>query len=319
MGSELTTTNQEVGLSVPPEMVLGNAQIAAKALGEVLKNKPKPVIINKEQYLEYEDWQTLGQFYGYTVKTGAAEMVDIDGVKGAKASASLIDIHTGLFLGGAEAYCMRDEEKWGTRAKYEWQGSGNSSHRVKIGEESVPWFQLASMAQTRAGAKAFRNRLAWVVVMAGFKATPVEEMTESRVSPAVQERRTVDDAAHWCTKHNTAFFKKGRMKGYSHPIEGTDPPEWCNEADAPPPVKASAPLKDEPLPPLPADEYIIDMTWLKESIEALVWKDYRTWLSDKFTIPTDKAAIMIAGMTSDQRREFVAEIEGRLNDIEPPF
>ena len=195
MGSELTTTNQEVGLSVPPAMVLGNAQIAAKALGEVLKNKPKPVIINKEQYLEYEDWQTLGQFYGYTVKTGAAEMVDIDGVKGAKASASLIDIHTGLFLGGAEAYCMRDEEKWGTRAKYEWQGSGNSSHRVKIGEESVPWFQLASMAQTRAGAKAFRNRLAWVVVMAGFKATPAEEIQGEHQTTTGQKQRAQPEQA----------------------------------------------------------------------------------------------------------------------------
>ena len=84
-----------------------------------------------------------------------------------------------------------------------------------------------------------------------------------------------------------------------------------------PPAKKTE--KAEPVTPSPTDEFVIDMGWLKESIEALVWKDYRTWLSNKFTIPTDKAAIMIAGMTSDQRREFVAEIEGRLNDIEPPF
>ena len=32
------------------------------------------------------------------------------------------------------------------------------------------------MAQTRAGAKAFRNILAWVVVLAGYKGTPAEEM-----------------------------------------------------------------------------------------------------------------------------------------------
>jgi len=84
----------------------------------------------------------------------------------------------------------------------------------------------------------------------------------------------------------------------------------------PPTEKAK---KTEAVTALPTDEFVIDMGWLKESIEALVWKDYRTWLSDKFTIPTDKATIMIAGMTSDQRREFVAEIEGRLNDITPPF
>ena len=40
--------------------------------------------MNNEQYLEYEDWQTLGKFYGLTVKTGDAVAVDIDGVKKVK-------------------------------------------------------------------------------------------------------------------------------------------------------------------------------------------------------------------------------------------
>jgi hypothetical protein len=34
------------------------------------------------------------------------------------------------------------------------------------------------MAQTRAGSKALRNALAWVVVLAGYKPTPAEEMAE---------------------------------------------------------------------------------------------------------------------------------------------
>ena len=185
--------------------------------------------MNGEQYLEYEDWQTLAQFYGYTVKTGEAQPIEIDGVKGAKACADLIDIKTGMYLGGAEAYCMRDEEHWNTRPKYEWQGEGENRKRVKVGDEVVPWFQLASMAQTRAGAKALRNRLAWVAVLAGYKATPVEEMTESTVGEKVKERRTVDKSAHYCSTHDVNFFKKGRMKNYAHPIEGTN--DWCNEDD----------------------------------------------------------------------------------------
>jgi len=32
---------------------------------------------------------------------------------------------------------------------------------------------------------------------------------------------------HWCSIHKTNFFKKGKMKSYAHPIEGTD--EWCHE------------------------------------------------------------------------------------------
>ena len=229
--AEIVPRPTEIGFAVPPDVVLQNATIAAKALRDVISKKLKPVIINGEQYLEFEDLQLCGQFYGYTVKTGEAVAVEIDGVKGAKAHAGLIDLKTGEIAGGAEAYCMRDEEKWGVRPKYEWQGEGDDRRRVKIGEEVVPWFQLASMAQTRAGAKAFRNRLAWVVVLAGYKPTPAEEMTENAVSENVKERRTVDKAAHYCPVHNANFFKKGRMKRYAHPIEGTD--EWCNEPEEP--------------------------------------------------------------------------------------
>ena len=238
MDNELTARATEVGIVLSPEAVLDNAKVAAKALVTVLSQKKKPVIMNGEQYLEMEDWQTCGQFYGYSVKTYGAELVEIDGVKGAKAYADLIDIKTGLVVSGAEAYCMRDEEKWNTRPKYEWQGEGKDARRVKIADEPVPWFQLASMAQTRAGAKAFRNRLAWVVVLAGYKPTPAEEMSEGTVSEAVKERRTVDKSEHFCTTHNTNFFKKGRMKEFAHPIDGTEPQQWCNEpATSPEPPK----------------------------------------------------------------------------------
>ncbi len=234
--------SDEIGIIVAPNIVLENAMTAAKALMEVVSLKKKPVIMNGEQYLEYEDWQTVGQFYGYTAKTGDAGPVEIDGVKGAKAHADLVNFKTGEIVGGAEAYCMRDEEKWNTRPKYEWQGEGDNRKRVKIGDEVVPWFQLASMAQTRAGAKAFRNRLAWVVVLAGYRPTPAEEMTEGTVSSAVDERRTVDKASHYCTIHNVNFFKSGKMRGYAHKIEGTT--EWCNE----PEPKKAAPDKVKPEP-----------------------------------------------------------------------
>ena len=227
MSNELVVSHSE--LQIYPEETIAMASLAAKALKQVISLKAKPVILNGEQFLEFDDWQLCGQFYGYAVKTGDAVPVEIDSVKGAKAHADLIDIKTGIYLGGAEAYCMRDEEHWNTRPKYDWQGEGDKRRRVKVGDEVVPWFQLASMAQTRAGAKAFRNRLAWVVVLAGYRPTPAEEMTEGTVSEAVQERRTVDKTSHYCPVHNVNFFKKGRMKNYAHPIEGTK--EWCNEPE----------------------------------------------------------------------------------------
>ena len=36
---------------------------------------------------------------------------------------------------------------------------------------------------------------------------------------------------HYCTQHETEFFKRGGMKGFAHPIEGTEPTKWCNEPE----------------------------------------------------------------------------------------
>lgn len=201
METGLTTTNQGLTVIQEPESVLDTAIKASKSLTRVVSQKKKPVFMNGEQYLEYEDWQTLGQFYGVTPITGEAVPIEVDGVKGAKATAKLIKIDTGEIIGGAEAYCMRDEPNWTNK----------------------PWFQLASMAQTRAGAKALRNRLAWIAVLGGYKPTPAEEMTVVEAHTA----QPVDTSEHYCKEHNTRFFKSAKMKSYAHPIEGTN--QWCYE------------------------------------------------------------------------------------------
>ncbi|MGE5747317.1 MAG: hypothetical protein ACM33U_08650 [Solirubrobacterales bacterium] len=187
----------------PPEAVLAEAQKAAKALQTVIAQKPRKIVFNDEQYLEFEDWQTLGRFYGVTVgMESEPELVDIGGTKGFKATAVAM-LH-GRVISRATAYCLNDEEKWGRRTKYEWAyvkksggysvedpgkdeliweenpkkagGKRPKKERIKVGEESVPLFQLASMSQTRACAKALRNVLSWVAVLAGYRPTPAEEM-----------------------------------------------------------------------------------------------------------------------------------------------
>jgi len=314
-GQELTTiTGGQVGV-FDPETQLEMAVRAAKALAKVIAQKKKPVIINGEQYLEFEDWLTLGQFDGVAVRTGDAEPVEINGVQGAKAKAYLYDKHTGAQIGGAEAYCMRDEEKWGTRPKYEWQGEGNNRKRIKVGEETVPWFQLASMAQTRAGSKALRNKEAWIAVLAGYRPTPAEEMTENTASEKVQERRTVDKSEHYCPVHDVNFFKKGRMKNYAHPIEGTD--EWCNEPEAkkPEPEQQPEASPNEPqqvLHPSETQPSTIDLDWLRESLNALSWTDCVKWLNEHFKANGKKVSEIVKQLTPDQQKEFAAEVESRL-------
>ena len=193
----------DIQVSRPPDVVLAEATEAAKALGAVLAGKKKKVMMNNEQYLEFEDWQTVGRFYGVTAKVKETAFINYGNAQGFEAKAVAIRAD-GMEISAAEAMCLNDEEKWRARPKYKYlyilkDGSKSEEdppkeqivwvdnpgkpgskmpkkERTLTGEESVPLFQLRSMAQTRACAKALRNVLAWVVVLAGYRPTPAEEL-----------------------------------------------------------------------------------------------------------------------------------------------
>lgn len=162
MNEIVATVDSDLSVMRAPQAVVDEAKIAARVLTDIIEQKKKPVKFNGEQYLEFEDWQTIGKFYGLACRTLDPEPMEIrtdDGltvVGGAKARAEVVEVKSGRVIGTASAWCLRDEPNW--------------KHK--------PWFQLASMAQTRAGARAMRNLLSWVVVLAGYKTTPAEEMTE---------------------------------------------------------------------------------------------------------------------------------------------
>ncbi len=151
----------ELGVSRPPEIVLEEARRAATALHDVISSKPKPVKYNGETYLELEDWLTVARFYGLTVRTRSTQYVEYGGARGWEAVADVWSIATEQVMSSAEAMCLNDEANWSRK----------------------PMFQLRSMAQTRACAKALRNVLSWVVVLAGYRGTPAEEMPV-RTQPA---------------------------------------------------------------------------------------------------------------------------------------
>jgi hypothetical protein len=143
-----------VNLTTNPEVATTEAKEAGVQLLKLLDNKPKKVVINGKRHIEFEDWVTLGNFYGVTVKTGEPEPVEIFEAKGFKASAEVIRVDDGIVIGGASAYCLNNEKNW----------------------KNKDYFQMASMAQTRAGSKALSNVLRWVVALSGLAGTPAEEM-----------------------------------------------------------------------------------------------------------------------------------------------
>jgi hypothetical protein len=198
--TELATINHETGEVLPPPALtlrespsatLAAAQQAATALQDVISRKKKPVIFGGEQYLEYEDWMTCGRFFGITASVMKVEPVELRGVHGFRAVASAQQSESSISR--AEALCMADEPNW----------------------KGKPLFQLASMAQTRACAKALRNVLAWVVVLAGYRPTPAEEMTrETRDEAPPQKARTPRPSGLITEAQQKRFFAIAKQEGW---------------------------------------------------------------------------------------------------------
>lgn len=225
-----------------PRDVLADAREAAVALKEVMEAKPDKIVMNGETYPEYEDWLTVASFFGVTAQvewTHELTRTRPDGsfVTGFEARALAVRMSDGTTLSSAEAECLDDEEKWSTRPKYDWlcvckDGTRQKDppkelivwvdnpnkpgkkmpqrERVLVSDEPVPSFQRRSMAQTRACAKALRNLFAWVLVLAGYKPTPAEELPVERVP---QDRHAADVAHDETSMGDTVYLVEHVAEG----------------------------------------------------------------------------------------------------------
>ena len=156
-----------------PKEIVAYASDAAQALIEVIKAKPKSKGLVKQdgsRYTEYDEYQLIAKFMGegFTTQTIRTERVELpDGNLGWKCYAEGTD-EAGVVRASADAVCCTDEPTWANK----------------------PDFQRLSMAQTRAHAKCHRQKYSYVAILAGFSATPREEMdgvvsqAETRPAPA---------------------------------------------------------------------------------------------------------------------------------------
>ena len=153
--------------SIPPRAVISAAQEKAKLLKELVTQAPLTVQIGNTQYLKFEAWQTLGRFDRITAAVGWTKPIHnrANDIIGYEARAEVLQ--DGQFISSAEAQCTVEEANW--RSKELWQ--------------------LRSMAQTRACAKALRNVLSWIVVLAGYSTTPAEEMNHEQAPPKPNWRK----------------------------------------------------------------------------------------------------------------------------------
>ena len=218
---------------------VARASDVAQVLKKIIDERHLSVKIGNGDHVRVEAWQTVGRFCGYA---GQSEEIPTD-EPGAFAKAEIIRLSDGAVVSTATARCgTPGDAPWDTRALND----------------------QASMAQTRAIGKGFRNILSWIVVLAGYEATPAEEMPkDAAVAPG---------SKFWCAEHQTAWFKRGRMRGFAHPVDGES--EWCNMEDA----QNGPEVEDDPqsdVPPEPAGDAPVFNTagdllnWAKDNHEAL--------------------------------------------------
>lgn len=179
--AEVVTASQEVvpveqpaqttlfGTSDPAEVVRRAAKVA-DALKDVLHKQGLTSRIGGNEHVNVEGWQTVGSMMGvFPVKEWVEQLPWPDPVPdpliqqkekglafGYKASFRAQTLG-GAVVGGAEGECKRTE-----KAPWTWGAD----------------YALKSMSQTRATSKALGSALRFIVTLAGYAGTPVEEMDD---------------------------------------------------------------------------------------------------------------------------------------------
>lgn len=264
-------TDRQLATIRDPHVVLAEAKKVANALVEVIANQPakKKVMMNGEQYITFDGWQLVGNFYGCVPKIADDQLVRIDmgdgqdPVIGYEATADLVHIATGNVISSAKAMCLNDEDKWSEKNKYVWMyvcrngelsaedpgydnivwedtgvpkgdGTGKNKMRPKkqrelVGTIRVPLFQLRSMAQTRACAKVLRDVFSHIVILAGFNPTPAEEMTD------LPDDSNGDDRQHAETPPPSKTTTAKKQATRKPPVAATPPPPPAAKPAPPPP------------------------------------------------------------------------------------
>jgi hypothetical protein len=161
MSLELAPADQPVSLFAgqTPRDVVQAATTAADALHDLIDKQSLSVRIRNREHVLVEGWQACGSLVGvFAVKDGGVrELPWPDTEPHDRAygyAASYFAVKDGQQVGWGEGRCTRSEKDWAARDD----------------------FALSSMAQTRGQSRALRQPLGWVVSLAGYSATPAEEM-----------------------------------------------------------------------------------------------------------------------------------------------
>lgn len=148
--------------------------------------------IKGKNYAHVEGWQLAGLLTGLEVIIDEEPRNISDGKGEIKYSASAKLFKGDAVVGKGYAICSSKE----------------------LTKKSFDEYAIYSMAQTRAIGKAYRNKIGFIMKLAGFQATPSEEMHKAGEVPpeapniSVTEAETSQVPQHVCSKCDVPIFKE---------------------------------------------------------------------------------------------------------------
>ncbi len=148
--------DQTYAIDKPSQMT----QMAKILKDHIVKNNLYAAIKEKN-YVMVEGWQFAGGLMGLFPRIVKVESIGKDKWL---AQAEIVNQKTQAVISTGFAICSKEESK----------------------KASFDEYAILSMAQTRAIGKAFRNLLGWVMKLAGYEATPAEEMKKGPEGTPVQ-------------------------------------------------------------------------------------------------------------------------------------
>ena len=186
----------------------------AKDLARFIKDNKLSTQVQGKEFVNVEGWQYAGSRLG--IVPIVEHVINLSNEQELKyqAKVTLYDLRHGTTVGAGFAICSNKEG----------------------GKKFYQEFAIASMAQTRAIGKAYRNILAWIIRAAGYEPTPAEEMEYSgnvpapAVAPAVAEPTPVmravttaaelpaAEAAAAPVQYATASQKEEIIRLLNHPL-----------------------------------------------------------------------------------------------------
>lgn len=149
--TRLAVADQPVAINSPRRLIS-----FAETLKRFIAERELYTTIGGKAYVHVEAWQFAGAAMGIVPVVTSSDRIqtkDPDEIK-YRASVELHRLDNNQIVGAGVAY------------------SSSKESRKRNFEE----YAIASMAQTRAVSKAFRNVFGWLMKVSGYEATPAEEM-----------------------------------------------------------------------------------------------------------------------------------------------